>query len=84
MTISKITELTIFESPDGGRTVYARRPGDKARELHLRDPLLDEEIADIERQKRWMEIFNARDGNVALNELCEKAEVLFELLKTSK
>jgi len=85
MTISKITELTIFESPDGGRTVYARRPGDKARELHLRDPLLDEELADIEQQKRWMEIFNSRNVNITLDEMCKKVEVLYELSKkTSK
>ena len=81
MTVSKITELTIYESPDGGRTVYARRPGDRARELHLRDPLLDEELAEIENQRRWMEIFNARDTNSGLNQLCEQAEMLYELSK---
>ena len=84
MTIKTITELTIFESPDGGRTVYARQPGNKARELHLRDPLLEQEIADIEKQKRWMEIFNLRRENIMLNELCEQAEILFELSKTTK
>ena len=81
MTVSKITELTIYESPDGGRTVYARRPGDRARELHLRDPLLDEELAEIENQRRWMEIFNARNTNSGLNQLCEQAEMLYELSK---
>jgi hypothetical protein len=24
MMVNKITEVTVFESPDGGRTVYAR------------------------------------------------------------
>ena len=81
MTVSKITELTIYESPDGGRTVYARRPGERTRELHLRDPLLDEELAEIENQRRWMEIFNARDTNSGLNQLCEQAEILYELSK---
>ena len=81
MTVSKITELTIYESPNGGRTVYARRPGDRARELHLRDPLLDEELAEIENQRRWMEIFNARNTNSGLNQLCEQAEMLYELSK---
>ena len=83
MTVSKITEVTIYESPDGGRTVYARRPGSTHRELHLRDPLLDEELADIEKQRRWMEIFNTRRANIGLNELCEQVEVLYELSKTS-
>jgi hypothetical protein len=83
MTVSKITELTIYESPDGGRTIYARRPGDTNRELHLRDPLLDAELAEIENQRRWMEIFHARRINSGLDQLCEKAEVLYELSKTS-
>lgn len=84
MTVSKITEVTIFESPDGGRTVYARQPGQQHRELHSRDPLLDKELADIERQRRWMEIFHARGGNVALDKLCEQAEILYELSKSSE
>lgn len=84
MTVSKITELTVFESPDGGRTVYARRPGQQTRELHLHDPLLDEELADIEKQRRWMEIFHARTSNIGLDQLCEQAEVLYELSKTSQ
>jgi len=84
MTVKTITEITIFESPDGGKTVYARRPGEKARELHLRDPLLEEELADIERQKRWMEIYNSRESISALKEICEQAEVLYELSKKPK
>jgi hypothetical protein len=27
MTVSKITEVTIFESPDGGKTIYRREFG---------------------------------------------------------
>ena len=83
MMVNKITELTVFESPDGGRTVYARRPGQATRELYSRDPKLEKEIAEIESQRRWMDIFNARQGNVALDQICEQAEVLYELSKTS-
>ena len=50
MNVSKITELTVFESPDGGRTVYARRPGSKVRELHWQDPKLIKELAELEQQ----------------------------------
>lgn len=84
MTVSKITEVTIYESPDGGRTVYARRPGQTTRELHLRDPLLDEELAVIESQRRWMEIFHARKINTGLDQLCEQAEILYELSKPAQ
>ena len=81
MMVSKITELTVFESPDGGRTVYARKPGDSRRELHYQDPKLQQELRDLESQRRWTEIFQARRNNAELNDLCEKVELLYELRK---
>ena len=84
MTVSKITEITVFESPDGGRTVYARNPGSKTRELHLRDPNLDKDLADLRQQERWQFILAARATNPAINELCERIEVLYELSKSSE
>ena len=79
MMVSKITELTVFESPDGGRTVYARRPGDRHRELHRQDPQLQQELKELETQKRWVDIFQARRNDPELNNLCEKVEILYEL-----
>lgn len=81
MEVKKITEVTIFESPDGGRTVYARRPGQTHRELHLRDPELDKELAELRNQERWQHILAARATNPELNELLEKVEILYELSK---
>ena len=81
MTIDKITEVTIFESPDGGRTVYARRPGSRIKELYSRDPKLVEEDIELRQQERWQFILAARQSNPAINELCERAEVLYELSK---
>lgn len=79
MTVSKITEVTIYESPDGGRTVYARRPGSSQRQLHSQDPSLQLELAELEDQKRWVDIFQARRDNKELNQLCEQVEILYEL-----
>ena len=79
MQVSKITEVTIFESPDGGRTVYARRPGTTHRELHYQDPNLQQELKELESQKRWVDIFQARRHNVELDHLCEQVEILYEL-----
>ena len=73
--------MTIFESPDGGRTVYARRPGSTVRQLHYQDPNLIKELAELEQQKRWQEIFSARDTNTELDHLCEQVEILYELSK---
>ncbi len=79
MQVSKITEVTIFESPDGGRTVYARRPGSKDRELHWQDPNLQRELAELEQQKRWVDIFQARRDHAELDRLCEQVEIMYEL-----
>jgi hypothetical protein len=81
MMVSKITELTIFETPDGGRTVYARKPGENTRHLHYKDEIQDKERADYE---RWMNIFNARRDSPALNDICTQAEMLYELSKDSE
>jgi hypothetical protein len=79
MMVSKITELTVFESPDGGRTVYARRPGEIKRELHWQDPKLQQELKDLENSKRWVEILQARRDNPELDHLCQQVEILYEL-----
>ena len=79
MMVSKITELTVFESPDGGRTVYARNSGSTKRELHWQDPKLQQELKDLERSKRWVEIFQARRNDPELDHLCEQVEILYEL-----
>jgi hypothetical protein len=79
MQVSKITEVTIFESPDGGRTVYARTPGSKERTLHSQDPKLQLELKELEQQKRWVDIFQARRDNSELDRLCEQVEILYEL-----
>lgn len=84
MMVNKITEVTIFESPDGGRTVYARRPGESNRELYSQDPALQQELKDLEKSKRWVEIFQARRNNCELDHLCEQIEIMYELGKNSK
>jgi len=84
MMVNKITEVTIFESPDGGRTVYARRPGESNRELYSQDPTLQQEIKELESQKRWVDIFQARQDNPELDHLCEQVEILYELARSTK
>ena len=82
MEVSKITEITIYESPDGGRTVYARRPGSNHREVHLKDPAIDKELAELKNQEKWQMILAERANNPELNDLLEKAEILYELSRT--
>ena len=84
MMVNKITEVTVFESPDGGRTVYARRPGESNRELYSQDSALQQELKDLENSKRWVEILQARKDNPELDHLCEQVEILYELGKKTK
>jgi hypothetical protein len=84
MEVSKITEVTVFESPDGGRTVYARNPGSREKSLHWQDPDLQRELAELESQKRWVDIFQARKDNPELNRLCEQVEIIYELGRQQK
>ena len=83
MMVNKITEVTIFESPDGGRTVYARKPGTIERKLYSQDPALQQELKDLENSKRWVEILQARKDNPELDHLCEQVEILYELSRKS-
>jgi hypothetical protein len=84
MMVNKITEVTVFESPDGGRTVYARRPGESNRELYSQDSALQQELKDLENSKRWVEILQARKDNTELNHLCEQVEISYELGRKTK
>lgn len=77
----KITELTVYESPDGGRTIYKRKSGTPTRELYLRDPLLEQQLIDIQNEERWADIYTARKSNPGLDDLCKQVEVLYQLSK---
>jgi len=79
MQASKITEVTIYESPDGGHTVYARRPGSTQRELHSLSEERQLELAELEQQKRWIDIFQERRNNAELDRLCEQIEIMYAL-----
>jgi iron complex outermembrane receptor protein len=59
MMFNKITEVTVFESPDGGRTVYARQPGSTNRTLYSQDPALQQELKDLENSIARIRPFSA-------------------------
>jgi hypothetical protein len=78
MTIIKsIEEITIYESPDGGKTVYARKSGDTDRTLIREDP--DKRVHD--RWFKWRDILHMSEDNVTLKDLVEKAEMVYEIVK---
>ena len=79
MIVNKIEELTIFESPDGGKTIYSRKSGDPVtqRTLVCEDP----EKKDKERWLKWRDILLASKEHPGLADLIEKAEVFYNLIK---
>jgi len=78
--------MPVFESPDGGNTVYSREPGEgqrkliKTYDLRTRDgrPLHDH----IAESKLWSNIRRAAESNPALQDALERAIMIYHLTKT--
>jgi hypothetical protein len=69
----------VYESPDGGDTVYRRKSGSLERELHSIsdekrkwDELLEEEML-------WVKIVKSSRNNPALQKALEQARLIYEL-----
>ena len=87
MTIYKanqIHEYIVYESPDGGRTVYKRNSGQAERVLHRLDPELEAEILRERERNVWMDIFNTGEHSPALQEAIERVIMLYELSRDPK
>jgi len=80
--IKNIEEITIFESPDGGKTVYSRKSGETDRTLVWEDPEAKKEKLFQQRWIEWRDILLASKDNPGLAELVEKAEMFYKLIKT--
>jgi hypothetical protein len=75
MIVSRIQQLTVYESPDGGKTVYARESGSTERRLIS-------ESEEVKLSKRWVKLKDVVFLNdPAINELLAKAEMLYHLKK---
>lgn len=78
--------MPVFESPDGGNTVYSREPGSAQRDLvktydprtHDGRPLHDH----IMESKLWGDIRRAAETNPALQDALERAIMIYYLTRT--
>ena len=66
---------SVFESPDGGDTVYEREFGSTERKLIHKGALHQLQ----QRSQLWREIFHAARQDAALQEMIEQVEVYYEL-----
>ena len=69
----------IFESPDGGDTVYRREFGKTERELHSISEEKRKWDQRLEEEMLWVKIAQAGRTNPALQAALEQARVIYEL-----
>ena len=81
---SQITSYDVYESPDGGRTVYKRKSGSTEQVLHKLAPDLEAELLRERDRGVWMDIFDTSEQSPALQEAIERVIVLYELAKDPK
>ncbi len=81
MMVNKITEAVIYESPDGGETVYVRKPGEKHRELHWQSEEKKSLLEQLKEDKLWGEIRRAAKTNPTLKQALDEAILIYTLSK---
>lgn len=77
--INSIEEIIIYESPDGGKTVYSRKQGEATRTLHSVDSKFKQ---DQDRASKWIkyqDIIQRAEVDPVLNDLLEKVELYYDL-----
>jgi hypothetical protein len=83
MIVQNITEAVIYESPDGGKTVYVREQGSdvQSRKLHWES----DEAKDLRQQlmedKLWGNIRRAAKTNPTIQRALDEAIMLYNLSK---
>ena len=69
----------IYESPDGGKTVYSREFGSTERTLHSIDESVLESLEKLSRELLWNNIHEAAKTNQALQIAIENVIMLYHL-----
>lgn len=71
----------VYESPDGGKTVYARKIGDTVRTLHQVDPNWFKETQIYERWERLKPAVYMAENDKSLDDAIKTVEILYALKK---
>lgn len=69
----------IFESPDGGKTVYSREAGSLEKNFEWEDPEESRVKDRLRLQREWMDILNAAKDNPALQEAIDRVKIIYHL-----
>ena len=68
-------ETYIYESPDGGDTVYRRRPGSVHREMIQEGPLRKKML----RNQLWQDIVASAESDPVLKDMLDQIEIYHRL-----
>jgi len=71
----------IYESPDGGETVYARYAGETERWMVGQSTKAKDRIDLIKEDKLWGEIRRAAKSNKVLQDALNRVKIIYELSK---
>jgi hypothetical protein len=71
----------IFESPDGGRTVYSREFGKREKNFEWEDPEEAKVKERLKESKEWLNILLAARENPALQEAVDRVKIIYHLSK---
>lgn len=82
MLVKNITEIVVYESPDGGKTVYSRESGTSERNLIRMNDDPNSKLSN--RIGRWVHILNLAQQHPGLEDLVTRAEVYYELIRSEK
>ena len=70
----------VYESPDGGHTVYQREIGKtSARKLVSVDAETQDKLDQLRQDKLWGQIRRQADSDSALKEMLDAAEIYYKL-----
>lgn len=75
--IKSSEEIIIYESPDGGKTIYSRKSGSSDRTMIKEDTTQNY----ITKWYQWKEILKLAETEPSLANAINKAEMLYVLLK---
>ena len=77
--IKSSEEIIIYESPDGGKTVFSRKSGETSRTLRSMDDLTRQEE---KLSARWVKLKDAVFlDDPTINDLIHQIEIIMELKK---
>jgi len=77
----KPQQTIIYESPDGGETVYGRYEGEQERWMVGQSTKAKNLIEELREQKLWGEIRRAAKSNPTLQEALDRAVVIYNLTR---